>query len=236
MRRGVVKLMLLHWQRRETLEILLKFLLTQRYQHLLFLISLYFLTHCHGEFHWNWKSLLNSSPSAPHPTATACRERPDTLLHELSVLAIFSTMWKKIVSVWSQNYVCKCPTQCDMIDKNSLTDYTMKTTARESQCEVKQRMFSLFFHARQRDRGMQGTDESHQHHWEETLKKKVRHTQTLKPQTERVTCLGTDTAFRCCGQCLLLNSVPSCTLTALWHPLWHQYKGAAFNTVLPLWV
>lgn len=49
---------------------------------------------------------------------------------------------------------------------------------------TRQKMFSLFFHARQRDRGMLGTDESHQPHSEEILKKKVRHTQTLKPQTE----------------------------------------------------
>lgn len=39
--------------------------------------------------------------------------------------------------------------------------------------------------------------------------------------------------FRCCGQCLLVNSAPSCPGTALWHPLWHQDKGAAFNTALP---
>lgn len=46
----------------------------------------------------------------------------------------------------------------------------------------------------------------------------------------RVICLGSDAAFCHYGWCLLVNSVPSCTLTALWHPLWHQDKGAAFNT------
>lgn len=54
---------------------------------------------------------------------------------------------------------------------------------------------------------MLGTDESHQHHRVERPKKKVRHTQTVKPQTEGVICSGADTAFPCCGQCLLLNSV-----------------------------
>lgn len=49
---------------------------------------------------------------------------------------------------------------------------------------------------------------------------------------QRVICLGADTAFCWCRQSLLVNSVPSCPGTALWHPLWHQDKGTAFNTVL----
>ncbi len=102
---------------------------------------------------------------------------------------------------------------------------------------MRQRMFSLFIHARQRDRGILGTDESHQHHWEETPKKKVRHTQTVKPQTERVTCLGADAAF-CCGvQCLLVNSVPSCPLTASLaqrQGRCFQHSPASPSIILPL--
>lgn len=73
---------------------------------------------------------------------------------------------------------------------------------------------SLFFHVRHRDKGMLGTDESHQHHWEETLKKKLWHTQTLKPQTERVICSEADTAFPCCWTlCHPAQALPSDTLS-----------------------
>lgn len=100
-----------------------------------------------------------------HNSASHHRERPDTTVSSMNI---------KHASV-SYNAINK-----NRLNKNNENQRDWK----QMWGITRQKMFSLFFHAGQRDRGMLGTDESHQPHSEEILKKKVRHTQTLKPQTK----------------------------------------------------
>lgn len=136
MRRGVVKLRLLQWQRRETLETLCWNSSLRSDTHTSWFLCSFWLKVSLRTSMELWDVLLNS-----HPTwQRGCRHWPDSPVRQLSA------SWISNEKVWLQCEVKMNTYKRDIINKNSPTEGERKQTWGIQ----RQRMLRLFFHARQR--------------------------------------------------------------------------------------